>query len=113
MNKRLKKKWVKALRSGEYNQSIGRLQTRNEEGVESFCCLGVLCEVAKVNVLEEAGTKYYSLGKKDGAEAYTGLTQAMLDKWDINTYQQSNLIDLNDTKKKSFEEIADYIEENL
>lgn len=34
------RKWIKALRSGEYRQARGRLQT--ERG---YCCLGVACKV--------------------------------------------------------------------
>ena len=36
------RKWVKALRSGKYAQTRGRLR---RIGAEEFCCLGVLCEV--------------------------------------------------------------------
>lgn len=40
MNKWVKRKWVKALRSGEYRQDHGFLVTDN-----GLCCLGVLaCE---------------------------------------------------------------------
>jgi hypothetical protein len=41
MNKQVKKLWVKALRSGEYVQTTGRLRGKNN----SFCCLGVLCNL--------------------------------------------------------------------
>lgn len=44
-NKRNLRKWVEALRSGEYEQGHGRL--RSEIGGKStHCCLGVACEVA-------------------------------------------------------------------
>jgi len=36
------KKWVAALESGEYKQGIGQLREGN-----TYCCLGVLCEIAK------------------------------------------------------------------
>lgn len=38
---RVKQLWLDALRSGEYSQAIGYLQTP-----EGHCCLGVLCDVA-------------------------------------------------------------------
>jgi len=41
MNKRIKTKWIKALRSGKYKQGTGRLKT-NDGG---FCCLGVLSDL--------------------------------------------------------------------
>lgn len=40
MNKEIKAEWVKALNSGEYEQGSGYLRAN-----DSFCCLGVLCEV--------------------------------------------------------------------
>jgi len=44
MDKRIKKKWIAALRSGEYAQGKDRLLTSTEE-VDKFCCLGVLCDL--------------------------------------------------------------------
>jgi len=40
MNKQVKKKWLKALRSGEYEQAQGQLKEKDK-----FCCLGVLCDL--------------------------------------------------------------------
>lgn len=45
MNKRLKARWVKALRSGKYTQGRFRLANTDELGRKSFCCLGVLREL--------------------------------------------------------------------
>lgn len=44
MNKEIKEKWVKALRSGKFPQSTMALKRVTEKG-EGYCCLGVLCEV--------------------------------------------------------------------
>lgn len=41
MDQTIKADWVKALRSGEYEQGSGSL---NKAG--KFCCLGVLCDLA-------------------------------------------------------------------
>src|SRR6185503_20826939 len=41
MDKKLKAKWVKALRSGDYEQTNYAL---HDSG--GYCCLGVLCSVA-------------------------------------------------------------------
>lgn len=38
MNKRIMKKWVKALKSGKYKQGEGALKNR----AGGYCCLGVL-----------------------------------------------------------------------
>lgn len=44
MDKRIKKKWIAALRSGEYAQGKDCLLTSTEK-VDKFCCLGVLCDL--------------------------------------------------------------------
>lgn len=44
MNKRIKRLWIKALRSGKYQQKQSALRVI-EDGTVSYCCLGVLCEV--------------------------------------------------------------------
>ena len=38
------KKWVEALRSGEYEQGVSYLHINRDDG-EDFCCLGVACEL--------------------------------------------------------------------
>lgn len=46
MSKRGLDLWTEALESGEYKQGEGYLRKRNPDGEETFCCLGVACEVA-------------------------------------------------------------------
>jgi len=48
MNKDNVLKWVEALESGKYQQGFGTLNSKNE----TFCCLGVACEVAILNGVE-------------------------------------------------------------
>lgn len=38
--------WLETLKSGEYQQTTGRLSTINEDGTQTFCCLGVACDLA-------------------------------------------------------------------
>lgn len=93
----LKKKWVRALRSGRYKQGRNALRTH----LGSYCCLGVLCKVAKVSfavddtTLDDAGPAAESLlsfNKREGDELERILAEA------------------NDIYRWSFEEIANYIE---
>jgi hypothetical protein len=42
LNPDVKKAWLAALRSGEYQQGKGVLRSENDR----FCCLGVLCDLA-------------------------------------------------------------------
>ena len=46
MPKVLADKWLAALRSGEYQQGVEELESQNEDGSSSYCCLGVLQVVA-------------------------------------------------------------------
>lgn len=44
--------WVLALESGQYTQARKSLARLNTNGTYSYCCLGVLCEVAVATGLE-------------------------------------------------------------
>jgi hypothetical protein len=44
MNKRIKKLWIKALRSGEFRQTTSTLREGSGKSAR-YCCLGVLCEL--------------------------------------------------------------------
>lgn len=114
MNKRVKKKWVQALRSGKYKQTIGQLY---DDG-DGFCCLGVLCDLHrkenKQNSWAIAGdNKVFYLGAGDT------LPPAVI-KWAGLTYRDPkvdkqgtiSLSGLNDSGS-SFGEIADIIEDQL
>ena len=50
MNKEIMQKWVAALRSGKYKQTDGKLRSYepDECGKYSYCCLGVLCELHRL-----------------------------------------------------------------
>lgn len=52
MDQELKQRWTAALRSGEYEQGTDHLGTVGPDG-EEYCCLGVLCMVAKDELAEE------------------------------------------------------------
>ena len=103
MNKEVKTKWVDALRSGDYEQIIEELQS-----LEGYCCLGVLCRLAKedgvdVDILDDiiiGGDLEDQVNVID----WSGLKDNKI---------VQHLICLNDEEHANFEEIADYIEENL
>lgn len=49
MNKRIKAKWLKALRSGKYKQGTGILRRVDLETAQyKYCCLGVLADCSGV-----------------------------------------------------------------
>lgn len=96
MDAELKAKWVKALRSGQYEQGQGVLYNRD---TGHYCCLGVLAEVAGVFL------------DPDGKPQRAGHLRDHYDILDQET--QSDLWRMNDNHGKSFPEIADWIEKNL
>ena len=131
MNKDIKKKWVDALRSGEYKQGQGRLKNEKNE----YCCLGVLCDLAvKEGVVQEKRVTEpfrahpdYFFDKQDAflpasVVEWAGLnsTGTLVRMGDgIFTVrveyneERTSLSALNDAKGLTFNEIADLIKEQL
>lgn len=134
MNADVKAKWVAALRSGNYEQGEGALQT-----VNGFCCLGVLCDLAVREGVIDAPTKAEIDYGKDVGTVTTYLYPAYIDGDDerehsylpeaVSTWAHINrhgnrdrdpatngyrpsLAALNDDGK-TFSEIADVIEQEF
>lgn len=108
MNAEIKQKWVEALRSGRYEQAQGTLQRTGEEA--GYCCLGVLCDVVAPDswVDEDVQAVLFhtpGYGAMPSPSVYqaSGLTIA----------DSEALALKNDVQHLSFNEIADWIEENL
>lgn len=102
MNAALKAKWVDALRSGDYQQ--GEMFLRRDG---KHCCLGVLCELAGIEISEGGGMVKGPYEKDDYEPIYKviGSVDAAQELWRMN--------DGHGRPKRSFSEIADYIEKNL
>ena len=92
MNRSIKTKWLKTLRSGKYSQGFGQLKS-----ADGYCCLGVLCEAMEVGF---KGSSSYP--------SFKTLQMAGLDK-DV----ADKLSGFNDFKRWSFEQIANWTEKNL
>lgn len=97
MKKEIADKWVSALRSGKYRQSKNVLKRRNKIGDDSYCCLGVLCEVT---------------GQEDNPIYLSLLSHYQCGIASINYDSQYALAKMNDIEFKTFNQIADYIEQN-
>lgn len=107
------KKWVAALRSGEYKQVTGMLHERDG----GFCCLGVACDLyAKETGLvgwsePKNSSPYMEFGESGNAMILPGHVQRWIglrtDNGTIDHY--SCLASMNDNGK-NFSEIADFIE---
>lgn len=111
-----KAKWVKALRSGDYDQATGSLRLKEDTHEFSYCCLGVLCDVAGADWSGDI-PKIDGEFLEDRDESL--LSGNALDFFGLDQKTQHHLAELNDgnTDKAihnhSFSEIADYIEKNL
>jgi hypothetical protein len=103
MDKKLKAKWVDALRSGKFKQGAGVL--RDQAG--GFCCLGVLCEVVNPKLWVEGDYGAWFHANEELMPDPSILQKARVDYDDAE-----RLASLNDNGK-SFEEIAAHIEANL
>lgn len=111
-------KWVEALRSGEYEQGFGQLNSQNK-----FCCLGVLCDLHSKEK-QKPFFKWHPL--YDNSEftkmSYcnsSGELPRQVQNWAqlqgsipevIYNGKKVMLSVLNDTNKLNFNEIADLIE---
>lgn len=107
-DKELRTKWVEALRSGKYLQNKGALRKDN-----SFCCLGVACDVAKLFWTLRLNTGFYSVLDKRDTDSFSNemsLPETLRKQLGLSSAQQSALAHLNDFENSSFEEIADAIE---
>lgn len=113
MDAKIKKKWVKALRSGKYRQAQGNLCNVDKHRHQKHCCLGVLLEVCNIPKERPSGdwnTHFEYLTPCGREDSNLGSYGQQLG---ISMEQQTKLVDLNDTENKKFRQIADWIEVNL
>ena len=114
MNKRIKKLWVAALRSGEYKQ--GRRRLRSD--VNTFCCFGVLCnihaqehpEIAAAQQTRRAYMGSYALPPEE-VLLWAGLESFRADA--VRIAGELNFLEAHNDRGVSFSQIADAIEEQL
>lgn len=125
MDKKTKKQWVAALRSGEYKQGSGKLrqQAVDDNGdytaaKQEFCCLGVLCDLVEPNQWMQkehswangrSGNPDDTGMPRDGLQKKLGLDKPASRSNGSNTIAEK-LAQLNDDGH-TFEEIANWIEE--
>lgn len=118
MNPHVKRKWVKALRSGEYEQTVGELVdgvVDDSTFTPSYCCLGVLlaeCRPESIQVKKDYGYTYLGVKEFDTPPNISLVADDLAILWGVTEEHQEVLSNMNDDGK-SFSAIADYIEENL
>ena len=96
MNSVIKKKWLNALRSGEYKQ--GQECLKNSEG--AYCCLGVLCRITGNEDNRDMNQSYPTDTVNGVPGEFMGL----------DGYMQNKLAIMNDSGDHDFDSIAYYIE---
>lgn len=109
MKKRIKKKWLEALRSGDYKQTTGALRIKTDDGF-TYCCLGVLEQIRCDDVEGKRFPANCSVLTKSTVE-WAGLSESDPELGDYSA------VDCNDgtfnLKSKTFKQIADRIEKYL
>lgn len=124
--KEFAEKWLEELRSGKYQQGIGTLVNElkvidNKLEADKFCCLGVAGRICGVSV--DLMADLNTLGSLDRSIIYRWMVPGEL----INVFEGSlaiKLMRMNDgysgegnpskaVKRHSFEEIADWVENNV
>ncbi len=111
MNQNVKFKFLDRLRNNDYKQVRGELASVQKNGVECFCASGILCELA----YEEGVVRKTEFAPREYAyDGYAGFEPEAVHVWSgIPRHKMTAIIRLNDQKKWSFAEIADWVEENL
>lgn len=123
MNQKVKKLWVKALRSGKFKQGQGTLKQVTKKGKVKHCCLGVLCELHS----QKFGRKFkikYNPDLKEEEFLYLKETEVLpkaVAKWaglENNPTvpilgSETFLSELNDSEDYTFNQLADLIEQHL
>ena len=101
------KRWVAALRSGEYKQTQGQLWSG-----DGFCCLGVLCDLAA----KDGGPQWEGC-RFAGSSAHP---EPAMWNWVVGGDQgrdastiSDRLVEANDSQLQTFKQIASIIEGEL
>lgn len=121
-----KREWLKALRSGNYKQTVHSLHDSFDKG---YCCLGVLCRVAgykRSQLLnkgfpQEVGfgvellpQKYQKMIADGRVEEVSHGTSVLESSWKVrHKGRMVALSNLNDEEQLSFKQIADIIEKQV
>jgi hypothetical protein len=86
MNREVRDEWVRRLRSGDYDQGTGGLRRlvdgATADGPARYCCLGVLCEVARERGLVALeGTSTYRSVALPHEGGYGGVLPPTVARW--------------------------------
>ncbi len=115
LNPWVKRRWVKALRSGEYLPGRGDLI--EDGGPGAYCCLGVLVAeeapefLCRTNFGTEVGMGSGYVSVK-GKPHYSTVPDDLAVTWGLTDEAQDKLVGMND-EGQGFKRIATWIDRNL
>lgn len=104
--KKFKEKWLTALRSGKYKQGEGDMLTKGKN--DTFCCLGVGCKVIGLSIKQINNNGFPT-------DEINRMPNYFAHERNVNWQEQLAYMNdgVNGIKKKSFKQIANWIEKNL
>jgi hypothetical protein len=113
INQKQFKKWMEALRSGEYSQTRHYLNDKR-----GYCCLGVACEILIPEKKKRRDSKGFIEGmlpNEQNAPRWLkhisdDLDERLNDAAGGDDYEDNHLPALNDDEKLNFNELADILE---
>ena len=92
---------------------VGHDRSGNARYGNGYCCLGVACHIMGVAPKKLVGEPLI-IGKVGELAKEVGVPEEIMGGGDYSNNRLVNkLVSLNDVKKASFEQIADWVEKNL
>jgi hypothetical protein len=108
-----KKTWIAALRSTAYVQAQGKLYAGSTpEGQHKMCCLGVAEHLCGTQI-EDFGNEGMPQMLDEPKSPINVLRQDVPDSWPVKYSTVALYLAQMNDRGKTFEEIAQFIEENL
>jgi hypothetical protein len=105
----LRREWLDALRSGNYQQC--QRQLRHNDG---YCCLGVLCDISEMGSWKNPDNdKEFEFAYADGLTESAILPKPIRELVGISDTLQHSLICKNDNNEADFNTIANFLEKHF
>jgi hypothetical protein len=115
--KRFKAKWIKALRSGKYEQGSNFLVYLDWDNTKTFCCLGVACVITGIKEKNIYDLGLIEITNKKEEKLFKDIPKILKGSSEEDDVLYNPLIkkltQMNDSGKWSFNRIATYIEKYL
>ena len=103
-NKKLQRKWIHNLESGEFIQGYSRLKWEVDKVNNKYCCLGVACSTKDPSQFSGSGM-FYGLATANTAAIY-GMSTETVKTFGLTEDDARQLVGANDSREYSFMDIA-------